>query len=747
MVETQRTGIGVRRDVEVVAAIMCFALLLFFATLTLYGAGFQMEAAISETGTADAAEALFVRNNIAAGRATRYLGASSQQAAVHPRTVTKAAHVNKLPSARLEAVQPSAANLSVLQARASRLYASAWCEAVVLGFAAICLYVTAVVSVVSYVRQRRSSGKISQTRASSVWTLVENLPVGVVFVQNERLYMNRIAEEITGYSSSEIASLSIWFRLLYRDSSAEVEDLYKNDRMLGFPKASRVTIHAKDGGLKQVEFAACTNNGGEIWILRDVTEDCAANEKFRVLFEHSSDAHLLFDETGLIDCNNAALRFIKVADKSALLGKHPGTFSPPLQSDGSPSREKAMEWDRLARETGHARFEWLRLASDGEVFPVEVSLTQVPLNGKLVLLDVWHDLRQQKKADAKRVRSEMAMQEAQALAHIGSIEYNMTNAEAYWSAEAMRLFGIETANIPSSPDKIRNLINVESTGLFLSALKSVMHSGDDTTVQVLPSSTDSGTRYLNLLLRCEKNLVGEPIRVIITAIDVTDRHHYEESLRSALDAAAAANAQLEAEIQMVNNQSLELESQKHELETANQRLHDLASRDGLTGLFNHRTFQERLRAAMDEGAVSNAPVALILLDVDYFKRYNDQYGHPAGDEVLRRVATVLASVCTKNQIVARYGGEEFAVILPSTPLGEALAVAEQIRLAVQSSSATAVGVTVSLGVAVCGFNSSAAEQLIGEADTALYHSKHHGRNQSTCFRAEHSPVTGLPKAA
>ncbi len=744
--EKFRMAMHVQRENEVAATLVCFAVTILAASFILYIAIWQLEIAEAARQLYEATNIRVVQHDEAPSvlfpyaHANKVTTAYRASIALHPGLSVR-------PSYRISKSTGPFNLVDEIHSHELRAYGTAWSEALALLMAAFVLYATAAVSLIFWLRERLQGANYHRSKSNKIWSLVENLPAGVVLVQNERFYMNQIVESMTGYHSSEIPSLTTWFKLLYGDSASEIEEMYHKDKMAGFPGSSRVTIRAKNGRLKQIEFAACKNNGGEIWILRDVTEECAANEKFRVLFEHSSDAHLLFDETGLIDCNNAALRFIKVGDKAELLGKHPGTFSPPLQIDGTPSRVKAMEWDSLARETGHARFEWLRLASDGEVFPVEVSLTQVPLNGKMVLLDVWHDLREQKRAEAKLVRSEMAMQEAQALAHIGSIEYNLQSGETYWSAEALKLFATEVGCVPPSPDKLRYLMDPEATAQYLYTLKSVMHSGQDATVQVLVNGGAADTRYLNLLLRCEMGESSEPVRLIITAIDVTERHHYEESLKSALEATAAANAQLEAEILMVNNQSLELEYQKHELEAVNQRLHDLASRDGLTGLFNHRTFQERLRISLDTCASNGAPVALILLDVDFFKQYNDRYGHPAGDEVLRRVAGALLSLRRDHDIAARYGGEEFAIILPATAIGEALIIAEEVRLLVMRSNCKASGVTVSLGVTATYHDSSVAEQLIGEADSALYQSKHHGRNQSTCYDRSKGLSVDLPKAA
>ena len=124
----------------------------------------------------------------------------------------------------------------------------------------------------------------------------------------------------------------------------------------------------------------------------ELEEADAASEKFRVLFEHSSDAHLIFDHRGIIDCNNAAVAVLRCADKHQVLRLRPAALSPELQPDGRRSLEKGAEMGRIARERGYHRFEWIHRRMTGEDFPVEVTLTPVELSSGLAILGVWHEL-------------------------------------------------------------------------------------------------------------------------------------------------------------------------------------------------------------------------------------------------------------------------------------------------------------------------------------------------------------------
>lgn len=171
------------------------------------------------------------------------------------------------------------------------------------------------------------------------------------------------------------------------------------------------------------------------------------------------------------------------------------------------------------------------------------------------------------------------------------------------------------------------------------------------------------------------------------------------------------------------------------LESARQALALEATHDPLTGLLNRRAFNARLQEALQRSQRTGEPVALIMLDVDHFKRVNDQHGHPVGDEVLRAMATHIRSACRAVDAPARYGGEEFAVIAPGLAPGAAAQVAERIRAAVAEGvtllGTTQIRVTISAGVAVAGPNGGEA-QLIRDADDMLFKAKQSGRNQVCC---------------
>lgn len=159
--------------------------------------------------------------------------------------------------------------------------------------------------------------------------------------------------------------------------------------------------------------------------------------------------------------------------------------------------------------------------------------------------------------------------------------------------------------------------------------------------------------------------------------------------------------------------------------------------DGLTGLLNHSAFREALGKEMDRHLRRDDDnLSLVMLDIDHFKSVNDRFGHPAGDEVLKRIGKILAVHIRPYDIAARYGGEEFAVILPETPLETAMQLADRLRLVVEAESFAEVGhLTISIGVASLASANNAAG-LVEQADAALYQSKRSGRNRVSEFRSQ-----------
>ncbi len=215
-------------------------------------------------------------------------------------------------------------------------------------------------------------------------------------------------------------------------------------------------------------------------------------------------------------------------------------------------------------------------------------------------------------------------------------------------------------------------------------------------------------------------------RQLQTAFETQEQQH-EEIL--------AQKEELEQLYQQLQQAHRELATLNAELTEANRALAQAAVTDGLTGLKNHRAFQESLHSAAQMAERLQQPLSLIMLDLDHFKQFNDTFGHPAGDELLRQAAQVLRQSARAYDVAARYGGEEFALLLPNTTLEQAIRIAERLRLQIGAIENPHAAVSASLGVAAFRHGTPPAT-LVYEADAALYRAKHNGRNQVCVYQPE-----------
>jgi two-component system cell cycle response regulator len=262
-----------------------------------------------------------------------------------------------------------------------------------------------------------------------------------------------------------------------------------------------------------------------------------------------------------------------------------------------------------------------------------------------------------------------------------------------WNLAAQQLYGYNKEEVLFQPFYAKAFRGANASHIH-DILQRVMQGSIVTGIESEDYDSEGNLHYVIRSVFPIRNPNREVVGAIVSAVDVTYRVEYENQLKA-----------------------------------LNQKLQSLAVTDGLTGLHNHRAFQDYLEEQFQVAMRNKQPLALILMDVDHFKQYNDTYGHQAGDEVLRQVAQILSAHVREGDFVARYGGEEFVIVLPRTDLESAVAVAERLREAVQSAEWRLRPVTGSFGVACIRPDMETRQELIEAADQALYQAKKNGRNR------------------
>ena len=328
--------------------------------------------------------------------------------------------------------------------------------------------------------------------------------------------------------------------------------------------------------------------------------------------------------------------------------------------------------------------------------------------------------------------SQKRLEEAQQVAHIGSWELDIATQKLTWSNELFRLVGRDPAH--GEPDYDANLamFTSDSADRLNAYVLRAVQKGLGYAIDLEQACTGTGApRWHHAVGKPVLDAQGKVIRLVGTLLDITERKNHLRQMQTANERLVDANSLLETQIAQISEQSVELEAQKAELEASNIRFEALASTDGLTGLKNHRAFQERIADEIERAARYKKSFSVILADVDHFKSFNDTFGHPAGDTVLTKVAETLQCIARSTDLAARYGGEEFVLVLPETDAQSAVRTAERIRHAIAERAWDRRDVTVSIGVATFPQQAHTTHALIDMADKALYYSKDHGRNRVT----------------
>jgi diguanylate cyclase (GGDEF)-like protein/putative nucleotidyltransferase with HDIG domain len=236
-------------------------------------------------------------------------------------------------------------------------------------------------------------------------------------------------------------------------------------------------------------------------------------------------------------------------------------------------------------------------------------------------------------------------------------------------------------------------------------------------VCLILAASSSATSARTVMANCAPILGGDgTIRgTLVTLDDMT--------------AVEQKNAQLRQMLQ-------QLQDSRDEIERKNKELHELANTDALTGCLNRRSFFEQFQQQWSGAQRYGHALSCVMLDIDRFKRINDEHGHTTGDQILQQVAGVLRGLVRPSDVVGRYGGEEFCILLPHVDAAGALAAAERFRVAIQAKTMSGLSVTASLGASGREHGADDPQAMLNQADQALYAAKRGGRNRCVAWSRE-----------
>ena len=594
------------------------------------------------------------------------------------------------------------------------------------------------------------------------YTLAKMSPVGIfrTDAQGQCIYVNDRWCELAGVSWEESFGEG-WVKALHSDDRKRVFTEWNRMRNENRPYKVECRFQHPDGAITWVLAQAIAEKGenaevkGYVGTFTDITASKQAEkalresrEKYRLLFQLFPIGISITDEVGkIIEVNPASEKILGVLSEEHIQRNYDGEEWQIIRSDGTLMPAEEYPSVRALKENCLIENIEQGIVKPGnKISWISVTAAPIPLEGYGVAI-AYFDITERKQTD-EALRQQFLRERL-----MGAIQarirqsLDLTKVLNTTVAEVQQFLQTDRVIIYRFEPNWSGIVIVESVGQgWTPTLGRTIQ--DDCFVKELCIepyrqgriqavediyTTDLTPCYVDLLaqFQVKANLVvpllqGEKLWGLLVAQHCTQPRQWQlweiELLK-----------QLATQVGIAIQQA-ELYQQ---LEVANQELKRLATLDGLTGLANRRRFDEYIEQEWQRLAREQEPLSLILCDIDFFKLYNDTYGHQAGDDCLKQVATALRhSVKRPADLVARYGGEEFAVILPHTTAAGALCLAKsihqqvrQLRLA-HPGSTVSQDVTLSLGVAgLIPCSGATPAKLIAAADAALYEAKTTGRDR------------------
>jgi diguanylate cyclase (GGDEF)-like protein/PAS domain S-box-containing protein len=433
-----------------------------------------------------------------------------------------------------------------------------------------------------------------------------------------------------------------------------------------------------------------------------------SEERFHAIFDWVNDAIFIHDKAtgGILDVNRRVCEMYGYSREEAL------KLDVEALSAGVPpyTQQDALQWLEKAAHGEPQTFEWQAKDKAGRRFWVEVAIRHAALAGQDRLLVSVRDIGERKRAEEVLRESERYTRHLLSELPTAVVVHGPDTTIRYGNATALRLLGL-------TEDQLLGKTAYDPHWRFL--------RGDGSTMppEEYPVNRVIAERRLlrGYLVGVVHGIGAEPVWVYVSAFPTMDS---QGELREVVVAFVDITERKRAE---------------EELRALQAQLREQAIRDSLTGLYNRRYLEETLQRELARAKREVHPLSVIMVDIDYFKRLNDTYGHAAGDEVLRTLGRLLQHHARSSDVPCRYGGEEFIVVLPDMPPEAARERAEEIRrdfldLRIAFAGAELVA-SLSIGVSGYPAGGKTGDELIRAADQALYEAKQGGRNRVCCARA------------
>ena len=445
----------------------------------------------------------------------------------------------------------------------------------------------------------------------------------------------------------------------------------------------------------------------------------AHNQFFRALFDTAFDATIVVDERGEIVLANPACEALLGYSPAELFGRSVETLVPHRFQAHAELRSGFLA-NPHARSMGRGMALHARHA-DGRDIPVDIALNPVTLGSRRWTSAVIRDMR----GRAHGVAALRVQATALRSAANGVVITDRTGTITWVNPAACAITGYYAEELVGQHTRI--LKSGEHDQAFYEALWGQVTSGETWTGTIVNRRKDGVLYHEEQTIAPVFDDAGLVSHFIAIKQDVSARKQDEEAL-------ARAHAELAVRVEQI--------------ESLNRQLHELAIRDPLTQLHNRRYFEESIARDAARAIRLDEPLALLIIDLDHFKRVNDTHGHAAGDLVLQNLARVISADVRVSDLVCRFGGEEFVVSLPGANLVSALGRAEHWRSRFAESSVNAGGgdvrCTFSAGIAMFHGAEDTIEAALRRADAALYKAKSAGRN---CVIAAELPGVIAPDEA